>query len=389
MPVSLLRRALQGPLFFHTRLPAVLLLGILLSSGQPAHADCSEGDTCSNASADSGDTLNGIPLELTGEPEDLGDDNTDVDDSDTDNTVDDTAIITPVGTYLPPQKMKSGTYRVACVGIKWLNYDRPAASAQQCRSLVSALNRYYSKNSRGKVTLLSAGGFTHEAGLNANGKNLRKVEAEIRQLYRADLHVIPSIITYPHANNRIAHVKSASFMTAAHEMGHLLGQAHSGAYLYNRDGTPQRNKDGRYVFLSYGDDSSIMGRVLSGYLTPPQYWRVGWLPKDEYAIYNPATPTYELKRLNEVDRKGVSTVIIPSVEKGGHSIFVSVSRRRGHDLVSVHLSRGTDSRRVIRFGGDAYDDVYFTGLKLRVLERTPQSVRITIEQGPVLPGYGI
>jgi hypothetical protein len=71
--------------------------------------------------------------------------------------------------------------------------------------------------------------------------------------------------------------------------------------------------------------------------------------------------------------------------QGESAIFISVSNVRGKDLVSAHLSRGVDSRRLVRFGGEEYFDAWLTGVRIRVLERTPTHVRLLIDRENIQP----
>jgi hypothetical protein len=124
-----------------------------------------------------------------------------------------------------------------------------------------------------------------------------------------------------------------------------------------------------------------MSGYPSNFLTSPQYYHLGWTPKDEVAIVKnlaPGTPmTFTLKKLNNVTDKALSTIIFAS--KNPRAAFISWPPICD-GCIAIHLSTGGSSQLVKRFGQEYYDK-RFTGLSIKNLglDATKKFMTISVE----------
>ncbi|APR80797.1 Hypothetical protein A7982_06144 [Minicystis rosea] len=276
----------------------------------------------------------------------------------------------------PPRRVLEGKRSIVCAGIKWQNREKPAATEAACNSLSRRLADFYRDNSRGLLTLVPVAGHPVAVPYDGNNAHLAAAEKMVKNTFNADFYVIPSIFTHPHAGGKVAHVKSAQLMTAAHEVGHLLGLGHAGRYTYGANGKTELN--------AYGDTKSIMGRVFSNFLSPPQYYYLGWLPDDEVAMYDPMVDSYLVKQISDFKGSGLATVMVPPAGQGGRWAFIGALRcpkSPSKTCVTLHLANGGGSQKVAESSNEIYDE-RFTGLHIKVLEVSEQRARISIDYEP-------
>ncbi len=281
------------------------------------------------------------------------------------------AVITPlVFDYgkLPPIRNAIGKRKLACVGIKYL--DNPTFVTEAgCQVNADAMASFWGASSRGLLQIEAKGFPPIEVGLNGSKDAYAKGIAMVKAKYPGyNYYVIPGIYTNPHASDSVAHVKSAQVMTSLHEVGHLIGFGHAGAYFIDANGNVTLN--------AYADTDSIMGRVISKYITAPQYYRAGWLKPEAYTLYNESVQIYSLRKIGNVQDSGLATIIVSPQTMAYYGkdqtryAFISASSCGGTRVpscVSLHLSNNDGgSQKVAEFANEYYDS-NFTGLHIKVL----------------------
>lgn len=253
---------------------------------------------------------------------------------------------------------------------------RPPQHVLKDRRTIVCAAQFYHDNSRGLLTLVPEEGHTVDVPYDGNHSHVAAAEKIVKQTFHANYYVVPSIFTNPHAGGGIAHVKSAQFMTAGHEVGHLLGLGHAGLYTHAVDGKPKLNP--------YGDHTSIMSDSISEYLTPPQYYWLGWLPDEEIAMYDPAVPSYLVNQISDFSGSGLSAVIVPPASKGGRWAFIGArhcAEGPNKTCVTLHLANRGGSLKVADSNDEIYDE-NFTGLHINVLGFSGQRARISVDHAP-------
>ena len=277
--------------------------------------------------------------------------------------------------YAKRQKPVQGSKKLCVIGLKWKN-TRKSAKISDCKSVGKEIETFYKKNSKG---LLNFQVSTHVVSVpyTASNKNLNKAENFSKNKYKgfeyyAILSNLNAIIGKENSNagKDTAHLRGNSARTACHEMGHLLGLGHAGAY-----------KNGKLDH--YGDSYSVMSSMPSGFLTAPQYYKLGWFGNKGVAMYEPGK-IYKLKKLTNFDGKdGLSGVMIPT--PGKRDAWVSVVKpkgKKGGDLaICLHLSSGGSSQKVKMFG-NKFTDSRFTGLTVEKLSQKDGIVELTITESP-------
>lgn len=281
----------------------------------------------------------------------------------------------------PPQRVLKGKRDLLCIGVKY-STGEIAAAKPGCDNLAGILKEYWERNSRGLLQINPKGAEPFESGLpGAKGpggwKQAQKsytaaVEMIKKTNPKVDYFVVPGIYTGPHAGGKVAHVKSTQAMTAEHETGHLLGLGHAGAF------------DAKGVLAPYGDTDSTMGRIISKYVTAPQYYYLGWLKDAEIADYDPKVASYDLGKIAEWN--GVQTVIVPPTAfKGDKYVFVSSSRcvnqKGAPGCISVHFATGGGSQKIMEVADEGYDDK-FTGIHVKKLANLKGKIRVSIDFKP-------
>lgn len=285
----------------------------------------------------------------------------------------------------PPMHKNIGTRKLLCIGVKY-STGQIAAAKPGCSNLAGILTDFWGRNSRGALKIVGSGSDPFDSGLpgqSKDGLTYKQARASYNKAVNMikgkiggyNYYVIPGIYTGPHAGGKVAHVKSTQAMTAEHETGHLIGLGHAGAYSY-KGGKPELN--------AYGDTDSIMGRIISKYITAPQYYWLGWLKEAEIADYDPAVPYYDLGKIG--DWNGLQTVIVRPKDKGGKWAFVSATRCGGNKndpaCATLHLATGGGSQKVFEVKEEGFD-TYFTDLHVKVLKALGGGkIRVAIDYEP-------
>lgn len=297
-----------------------------------------------------------------------------------------------------PQNIIEGERSLTCIGIKYTNINRHV-TAGQCHTMTNHVGDFYENNSRGLLQLRTAA-FQVDVPLRGNKKNVGAAEQyAINQHKGADWYAIASIYTGNHASDGIAHVSGALLSTVTHEVGHLVGLGHAGAYTL---------KKGKMIFDQYGDHQSAMSRYSSPFLTSPQYYYLGWIPKEEMMMYQD-DKSYVLKKIVSFKENGLSVILVPAssfihhnsyidgfIEYEGDDVSETVAEKKpsgprnafisfppGCDkpCVAIHLSNGGGSQKVATFSKEYYDE-FFTGLHIKVLGVTGDNIIISVDFDP-------
>jgi hypothetical protein len=241
---------------------------------------------------------------------------------------------------------------------------------------------FYRKNSRG-VLILKTKSYVVDVPFDGKPANLYPAEHFAMGLHKgADFYAIVGIYTANHSGAGVSHLSSNLTSTATHEVGHLLTLGHAGAYKPNADGT--------VTLDAYGDGESVMSMYPSAFLTAPQYYHEGWLPRSEAVIYQPGL-TYEIKRVSNFASTGITTVIVPHPMFNGGAADPKYVIGQDRDAyisfpikcagcAALHLGSdaGAGTQRVKIFGKE-YTDSQFTGLHIKVLDDQGDTITVAID----------
>ncbi len=260
-----------------------------------------------------------------------------------------------------------GEKTLACVAIQW--EDGRELSAEKCRNVAENVADFYNRNSRGVLKLKPLGVEVDVPYKKTTG-NLGAAEAMAKRKVKADYYIIPALWKNGgnHASGKIAHVVQLTGWVVIHEVGHLLGLGHSGQYSYNKNGVPH--------LANYGDADSPMGNNGSKFLNGPNYHRLGWLPKDEVATYDPSVRIYEFKKVSNFKGDGLTALLIP--RPNGRQTVVSYPISCDA-CVALYLTSGGGTQKVGLTKAEWKDNT-FTGIRLKVLDFNSGKVRVEVTQ---------
>lgn len=278
---------------------------------------------------------------------------------------------------MPPQKINTGLKKLLCIGVEYIDIKR-VVDRIECANLTKKISSFYERNSRNLIEITTVNLDPYKSGLkgskNAYEKSVRDIQAKYPKY---DYYIVPGIYTHPHAGGGVARVPTAQMMTGTHEVGHLVGLAHAGAYNYK----------GEIPYLDqYGDQLSVMGNVWSNFITAPQYYYLGWIPKDEVVVYDPkGANSYDLKRTSDFYTIGLEAVIIPPsmIPSGSERyLFVSAVECEKKTCAAVHFTTGGGSQKIMQVGEEKVD-TYFTGLKVNVTQLPDNKINVKLSFEPI------
>lgn len=286
---------------------------------------------------------------------------------------------------LPKNKPQLGERTLLCVSVHWMD-DSSTSSAGKASSMCNQVREFYSRNSRSLLDI-KVKGIAMKVPFNNASKNFNKVKSLVKSKYpNMDMYalVVGKKLGASHAGQGTAFLRGYLYRDAQHEIGHLLGLGHAGRYEWEKN---------KWVLHAYNDGESVMGRFPSSTLTGPQYRWVGWLPKDEVAVYDETMlgKEYEIKRVTDTKLKMLSLVGIPVQFWNGQvptadtppapnphrDAFLSFNTKCDSCL-SLHLSMGGGSQKVGMFGNEFYDTA-FTGIHVKVIESSKVKIKFTID----------
>lgn len=278
-------------------------------------------------------------------------------------------------TYAPVPKGNVGTKALACVGISYTDPINDYVTASRCLKSAKAISEFYGRNSGNKLKLIPAGYHMNYDG--AAWKSFTAAEKVAKRNFKASYYIIPSIFRNGgnHASGGIAHVTQMTTWVIEHEVGHLIGLPHSGRYIYDKAGKPH--------YEQYGDNDSPMGNNGYRYLTGPEYYGMGWLDKQQVALYiGNATQTFTLTQLDDGQAPGNPLIGVLVQFKNKRDAFISYPASCV-GCVALHLTElGTKQSALVKFSdktkGELYDGI-FTGLHVKVLEYTRDIVKISVD----------
>lgn len=309
--------------------------------------------------------------------------------------------------YAPYPKGNVGVKKLACVGISYKNPVNDYVTADVCKKAAERTADFYRKNSNGRLKLVPEGyHFKYDGEAWAS---FSKAELVAKEKFDADYYIIPSIFRKGgnHASNKIAHVIQFTGWVIDHEVGHLIGLGHTGKYVYN--------DKGGFTLQHYGDEDSPMGNNGSQFLTPPQYYHLGWLGEKGTAMFE-VGKEYELTRITQKKVAGpLFGVLVPEEQFQRPLALADVELPDDpddDDLDAVALKKAEPKRKKVsnafigypkscpnkqtscvalyRFqggssqvikksvDGELYDGV-FTGLHIKVLESVGLKIKIKVD----------
>lgn len=305
--------------------------------------------------------------------------------------------------YAPRPKPVQGNRQLTCVGVKYEAEPGSAVSASKCKSVANQTKIFYERASRGLLKFDTKGGQVSVPGKKNSANYKKAVDKAKAQYPGADFWQVIGNPGTSHAGGKVAYLKGTLYRDAQHETGHLLGLGHAGRYV--KDGS-------KWVLEAYGDGQSVMGRFPSSTLTAPQYYSRGWLLEKEAAMYVPGQ-VYEIKKVDNFSKTMLALVIVdpkyfkpdaaaqPVEELAAELDFdadlvpvaaESDNQRKAYvsyppngtcekdPCLSIHLAiaNGGGTQKVATFGQE-YTDERFTGMHVKVLSKTSDSVKFTID----------
>lgn len=276
-----------------------------------------------------------------------------------------TAPATEVYKYAPRPTPMQGTRTLTCLGLKYQDTEAHTDAAK-CKAMANRTADFYRRNSRGLLQLKGSG-FQVNVPYDGKASNFYPAEKFAIDKHKGfDLYQVVGILGTSHSGNHVAHLRGTLQRDADHEVGHLLGLGHAGAY---------KEVNGKLALEAYRDGGSVMGKFPSDALTAPQYYFLGWLPEKEAALYEPGK-TYQLKKIVNFGGSGLAVVI---VRKEGRDAFISWPNKCENDpCLALHLGEKGGSQRVKMFGKEYYD-TEFTGLHIKMVSSDGATVKVTID----------
>lgn len=245
--------------------------------------------------------------------------------------------------YAPARKSFEKNIALACIAIIWPTGR--SASTAKVASMGRGVATVYKSLSHGDLIFnTSAKGV--RVTYNRAKKNVSKAEnqaiADVSKSKNFDMFALVNggVTKGSNAGKKYAHLNGTLLRTGLHEIGHLLGLGHAGAYINGK-------------LDDYGDGTSFMGKYATDKLNAPQLYFFGWVAANKTAQYNIGSPTttynVEYSYVDKPSDSNVSGVLIP--RKNGRSLFFSIAPIGGKMLGCVHyiLNNGAGTQRAKAF----------------------------------------
>jgi hypothetical protein len=275
--------------------------------------------------------------------------------------------------WVPPKPRNLlGTRSLTCVATKYLN--KVGIGAPGCQAYAKTIADFYTKVSRGKFKLTPKV-VEMSFDFDAPWKDTSKVENAIRTQYKSDYYMLPLLYKKGgnHASGHIAKLTQQTGWVGEHEVGHLLGLPHGGAF-NGKDVSPERPYGG---YEHYGDNGyTVMADAVgSHFLTAPEMYHMGWLEADEIKVFDESQKEYVMGRANDYFKgPGLAVLIIPPKAAGKVPMISPLPNCP--NCVAYHLTQGGLSMRVKIIKDEWTDPV--SGLHIKVLGDSPAGRKIEV-----------
>lgn len=291
----------------------------------------------------------------------------------------------PAISWKPRQLPNLGSQDLICVAVKYTS--GASADVGKCLSTAKGVANFYDRMSSGKKKLIAKAIEFPFAG-PASQANASKVHAIIRKKYPKALFIVPNVFAHSssHAGMRVAVLNNASYANGNHEVGHLLGLQHCGAWKIDP-------KTGKEHYDDYAGGGCIMSRFFgNAYLAPNQFIYEGWYSKDQYAIKTTREPQeYELRPIANLKVPGLAAIAIApellgQARPGYIALPPNCSNKDNTQCVAYYLGnagsspKGWEASARVAMFGSAFTDK--SGLRITVISRAGGKVKLKVDFAP-------
>lgn len=288
--------------------------------------------------------------------------------------------------WAPRQLPNLGDQDLICIATQYTS--GPSIDPDRCMKTARSVADFYKRMSSGKKRLKPRVEVYKVDGPNTG--NDGKVHDVFRKRYPKALFLAPNMVYggSSHAGMRVA-VINKYWSGPAHEVGHLLGLQHCGAWRED----PKTHK---VEYDGYGGGGCIMSRFFgNAFLAPNQFIYLGWYEKNQYAVKTSReAETYELRPIANLEAPGLAAVAIdPALlgqpRPGYIGLPPSCGKNSTKQCVAYYLGNAgaspkgwEGSSRVLMFGEEYKDPK--NGLRITVLSRAGNKVTLKVSFDPVI-----